>query len=224
MKNPCNISIVDDDTCNSFELKTLLEKSFTKVSICLFESGNKFWKELPRKMPEVIFIDQQMPGITGAELATLIREKYPLQKIIFISTAIDREVVEAMYDLGVNAYVLKEENRNDMVVALRLVIDGHSFYSEKIKNVIREIIHENRVPGNAVVKANAPTLTENKYIVLEAAGYSVKEMSDKTNRAPGTIKNHLSNVKDKGLKTERERLVYAVNNKLIRSLEFLLSV
>lgn len=224
MKNPCNISIVDDDTCYSFGLKTLLEKSFTKISICQFKSGNKFWKELPGKMPDVLFIDQQMPGITGAELAALIREKYLDQKIIFMSTAIDRGVVEAMIDLKVNAYVLKEEKRDDMVAALRMVIEGHSFYSDKINDVIREIVHEKRVRSNAVVKANAPSATQNKYIVLEAAGYSVKKMADKTYRAPGTIKNHFNNIKDKGLKTKRERLVYAIKNKLIPSLEFLLSV
>ncbi len=64
--------------------------------------------------PDVIFIDINMPGMSGIELAEVLLEKMPDIKIIFLTAYRDFDFVKKGLEMGgVVSYVLKNELNSD---------------------------------------------------------------------------------------------------------------
>ena len=106
-----NILIVDDEPKNL----TVLESVLDSPRYCLFraESADKALLALLRHDFAVLILDVQMPGITGFELAQMIRERKKTSEvpIIFLTAYYneDQHVIEG-YDSGAVDYLLKPIN------------------------------------------------------------------------------------------------------------------
>jgi two-component system chemotaxis response regulator CheY len=64
------------------------------------------WRE---KRPEIVVLDQRMPGATGLEVAQQILSEHPDQTIILFSAYLDQEIVDAAARLGIRACMSKRE-------------------------------------------------------------------------------------------------------------------
>src|SRR3954453_1951793 len=64
------------------------------------------WRE---KRPEIVVLDQRMPGATGLEVAEQILAEHPEQAIILFSAYLDPDIVDRAAQLGVRACMSKRE-------------------------------------------------------------------------------------------------------------------
>ena len=64
------------------------------------------WQET---RPEIVVLDQRMPGATGLEVAQRILAEHPEQSIILFSAYLDQEIVDAATALGIKACMSKRE-------------------------------------------------------------------------------------------------------------------
>ena len=60
-------------------------------------------------MPTVILLDNQMPGLTGLEVAAQVLAQKPNQLIVMFSAYFNEEIVARAMDLGVAACVSKAD-------------------------------------------------------------------------------------------------------------------
>ena len=61
--------------------------------------------------PEVVVLDQRMPGVSGLETARRILSEHPDQAIVLFSSYLDREVINAAQRLGVRTCLAKDDIR-----------------------------------------------------------------------------------------------------------------
>jgi DNA-binding NarL/FixJ family response regulator len=61
--------------------------------------------------PEVVVLDQRMPGGTGLETARRILAEHPDQAIVLFSSYLDRDVLAQAQNLGVRACLAKDDIR-----------------------------------------------------------------------------------------------------------------
>jgi two-component system, LytTR family, response regulator len=110
--------IVDDEILVLDYLKDILLG--LKVEIAgEFTSGRKALEHLPGLKPDIIFLDIEMPGINGIELATELAGRLDSASIVFV-TAYDKYAVEA-FKLNALHYILKPVSREDIAQALARV-------------------------------------------------------------------------------------------------------
>ena len=64
------------------------------------------WRET---RPQIIVLDQRMPGATGLEVAQRILSEHPEQTIILFSAYLDQEIMDAAAELGIKACMSKRE-------------------------------------------------------------------------------------------------------------------
>lgn len=85
MPNACKpqILVVDDDPCIRESLGTLLHSMGYDVVIA--NNGAKALSHLENSLPDLIVTDLQMPEMSGLELASLVRIKYPSIAIVAMS-------------------------------------------------------------------------------------------------------------------------------------------
>jgi len=66
---------------------------------------------LRTEQPEVVVLDQRMPGATGLETARQILAEHPDQAIVLFSSYLDRDVMMQARNLGVRACLAKDDIR-----------------------------------------------------------------------------------------------------------------
>jgi two-component sensor histidine kinase len=106
-----NILIVDDEPKNLTVLETVLDSS--RYRLIRAESADKALLALLKDDFAVLILDVQMPGITGFELAQIIKQRKKTSEvpIIFLTAHYneDEHVIEG-YDSGAVDYLLKPIN------------------------------------------------------------------------------------------------------------------
>src|SRR6476469_7991278 len=64
------------------------------------------WRE---KRPQIVVLDQRMPGATGLEVAERILAEHPEQAIILFSAYLDPDILDKAKELGISACMSKRE-------------------------------------------------------------------------------------------------------------------
>ena len=79
--------------------------------------------------PDLVLLDIGLPTLNGIEAARQIRKRAPDSKIIFVSQESSWDVVQEALNLGAWGYVLKERTANDLLPAVKAVLEGRQFVS-----------------------------------------------------------------------------------------------
>jgi signal transduction histidine kinase/ActR/RegA family two-component response regulator len=128
LKGVEHIIFVDDEPEITFMGKKMLENLGYKVSI--FSDSTVALEEFtndPGKY-SLLVTDQNMPNITGTDLATAMRKIKPVLKVIIITGYSENLSEDLLSDAGVSQVILKPMILNDFSKVIRSVIDN-----EKLK-------------------------------------------------------------------------------------------
>lgn len=100
---PPRILIAEDEALLAAEIREELLKLWPEVEVLPFaHDGHEALRLLERERPDVCFLDVQMPGLTGLEVARLAAGR---AHVVFI-TAYDQYAIQA-FDEGAVGYLLK---------------------------------------------------------------------------------------------------------------------
>jgi two-component system LytT family response regulator len=113
--------LVDDEEPARGRLRRLLAEAPDVEIVGEAGDGEHAMEEIARLTPDVVFLDIQMPGCTGMEVAASLPRPRP--HIIFC-TAFDQYAVDA-FELSAVDYLLKPVNRARLAQALDRVRQGH---------------------------------------------------------------------------------------------------
>lgn len=136
--------------------------------------------------------DLSMPGMRGAASLAAVRECHPDLPIAVVSGSDERgDVLEALA-AGVNGYVPKHFGDEDLVAALRSILDGAIF----VPSTLASAGHP-RVQASPPVAPAAPDLArltprQRDVLNLLMQGQSNKEIARALDLGHGTIKIHLA--------------------------------
>jgi DNA-binding NarL/FixJ family response regulator len=82
-----------------------------------------------RLRPDVIVLDISMPGMTGLEVATRLRDAGNTAAIVFLTVHEDQEFVDAAQATGAAGYVVKSRLASDLSKAVAEALLGRQFVS-----------------------------------------------------------------------------------------------
>ncbi len=122
--------VVADDSAPVLEMVSgLLSKHYDLVGE--FLDGATVLAKCSELNPDLVILDISMPQMNGLEVAQqLIRLDHP-PLIIFLTCYDSREFVNAAFNAGASAYVLKSHMDNDLREAITVVTGGGSFVSQQ---------------------------------------------------------------------------------------------
>ena len=121
-----NILIIDDDEDDQeIFLAAVKEVSTTVVSMA-FDSGIEALKQLRLHSisPEVIFLDLNMPVMSGQQVLIELKNDPDLQSIpvIIFSTSSRPSTIQEMKDLGATDFITKPSGFSDLVNILKSLL------------------------------------------------------------------------------------------------------
>lgn len=170
------IAIVDDDRKFSSELEILIKKIIEKLNdhsmVKNYDNCYNLLDDIKQnKRFDVYFLDVEIPGINGLELAEKIREEDQGANIVFISAfpqyAISSYKIHAYY------YILKEEYKTETSDILKeiweKIIDNRAEYY-----IIQGVSYGKRMQMDDIIYL----MREKKYVVFQCTdGKEYKERS-----------------------------------------------
>ncbi len=214
-KNKQAVVIVDDHKLFRKGIHSLLE-DFNFVGD-IYEAGNGMeLLELLNKLEQksvIILLDIQMPVMDGIEAQKRIRKLYPGIKVIVLTMQDDEQLILHMISEGVNGYMLKNAEPEELELALQKVIKNDFYFPPDMSGlVLKSVTRKNKT----VFDSSEFTDREIEVLDLICREYTATEIADKLNLSPRTVEGYRSKLIDKtGAKNTAGLVVYALKNNLV---------
>ncbi len=116
------VLVIDDERPALDELSFLLQEDERVADVLTCDSATDALRMLREQEVDCVFLDIQMPGLTGLELAQVLSRFRSPPPVVFV-TAHEGHAVEA-FDLQAVDYVLKPVRADRLAEAVRRVVDG----------------------------------------------------------------------------------------------------
>lgn len=197
--------IVDDHKLFNDGLKSLLIQNIESVEVEQVFDSRQTLQAINLYAPLIVLLDLNMPYINGLEMANLILESFPSQKIIILSMYADNTQIEQFKKQGVKGYLLKTVDFAELRRAITLVIDGNAYFLQNIK--------ENNHTEDDFMKKYRLTTREVEVIRLIRADNNNQEIADCMHLSIHTVITHRKNIHLKlDIQKEREIIKFAMEN------------
>lgn len=93
--------------------------------------GNEALDILAEEKVDIVFLDENMPGLSGLEVLTIIKERYPALPIIMITKSEEEQIMEQAIGSKISDYLIKPVNPNQILLTLKKHLDTKRLVSEK---------------------------------------------------------------------------------------------
>jgi DNA-binding NarL/FixJ family response regulator len=167
--------------------------------------------------PDVVVMDTRMPEMSGIEATRLIKEDLPRTEVIMLSAWDEREEVRQALAAGARGYILKQDDPNAIVGAIRGAAAGLTYLSPSIAagaggGVTAE------VPGQGTRRGPRLTAREIGTLRLLARGARNREIAAALGVSERTVVNHVSSIYAKlGVHDRGQAVLEAIRQRIIRT-------
>jgi len=217
------ILIVDDHTLFRTGIRKMLEAEPDMRVVGEAASGQEALEQASKLLPDVILMDIQMSGpgtgpqnsLNGIEATRILHREMPHVGVIFCTMFKDDDFVFAGLKAGGRGYVLKDDDPDTMLRAIRAVGHGESLLSPAIaEKVMRQF---SALPGKQTPLVDDLTPREIEVLELIAGGRSNKEIAEALSLSEKTVKNHINNIFSKLHVCDRSQaMLYAIRQGLVK--------
>ena len=95
------------------------------------KSGDEALDILEVKKFDLIFLDENMPGLSGLETLTILKEKYPNTPVIMITKSEEESIMEEAIGSKIADYLIKPVKPSQILLAIKKNIDTNRLVEEK---------------------------------------------------------------------------------------------
>jgi DNA-binding NarL/FixJ family response regulator len=190
------ILIVDDHPMMRQGLAQLISVE-SDLTICAeAESAEAALDAVGKLKPDLVLADISLPGKNGLELIKDFQALQPGLPVLVISMHDESLYAERVLRAGGRGYIMKQEGGKKLMLALRQVLAGKIYVSEKISADILEMFSGRRTgaEGSPVEK-----LTDREFEVFQhiGQGKGTRAIAEKLHLSIKTVEVHRANIKAK---------------------------
>lgn len=207
------IMIADDHSMVREGLKQLLELDGDIVVTGEASDGVECLKLLESNVPQVLLLDINMPNMNGLEVLEKIKEQKIDTKVIILTVHNEIEYLLKAVEIGIDGYMLKDSDSNELKKAISSVIQGESYIQPNLIPLLNSKMIERDIDKE---KLELLTKREIEVLKLMAFGSYNKDIGEKLNISERTVKNHISSIFKKIDVSDRtQAAIFAIRNNLI---------
>jgi DNA-binding NarL/FixJ family response regulator len=153
--------------------------------------------QLARELsPDLVIMDVTMPDLNGIDATRIITSDSKNIKVIALSMYSDKQFVQGMIHAGASGYLLKDCAFEELVNAIRAVIDGNTYLSPGIAGIVVQD-YLNKLSNDASSASSVLTTREREVLQLIAEGKSAKVIASQLNVSVKTIETHRRQIMEK---------------------------
>jgi DNA-binding NarL/FixJ family response regulator len=194
MKHPVKLLIVDDHPVFRRGLREIIEENEGFQVIGETSDGAAALRLAKELKPDIAVVDIDMPQMNGLETVRAFQKSGLSVQVIFLTMYKEEDMYNAAMDLGVKAYIIKENAADEILAALEKVAKGEPFVNQSMSDMGRR--RNSRVKDLLLSKPQIEDLTvaERRILKLISEDNTSKEIADKLKISTKTIENHRQNI------------------------------
>lgn len=161
--------------------------------------------------PDIALLDISLPGTNGIELIKLMKAEQPRLPILMLSMHDESLYALRALRAGAMGYVMKAEALNHVISALRKVLKGEIYVSERFSErlIFKAIQSIDGGMGSPVDKLSDREL---EVLQLLGRGFGTREIAEELHLSIKTIETHRAHIKEKlGFKDAGEMVRFAID-------------
>ena len=105
----------------------LTERGYDVVPVC---SGRDAIDEMEHDVPDIVFLDEQMPGLTGIDTLKIIKERWPQVPVVMITKSEEEHIMEDALGGKISDYLIKPVNPSQILLTVKKHIDQRRLQTE----------------------------------------------------------------------------------------------
>lgn len=189
-----SVIIADDHPIVRKGIRDLLLEDGRFVIAEEIGSGEKVYDAIVRLKPTLLLLDLNIPVMHGLEvIKTLFREKVQTAVVVMTMHKED-EIVDAVRELGVKGYLLKESAEDNLIRCVESVLSGRYYLSPELSPYL--LRQRQRIERTLINRPQLESLSpsERKVLAMVARQMTSKEIADALNISVNTVNNHRNNI------------------------------
>jgi DNA-binding NarL/FixJ family response regulator len=119
------IVVVDDHELVRIGLQTLLSDGGLDL-VGEASTGSEGLELIQSLQPDLALIDVRLPDMSGIQLCKMVRESGTSTRLAILTSSVDKSVVYTCIQTGVHGYLLKDMPGDELLRAIRNILDGKS--------------------------------------------------------------------------------------------------
>ncbi len=197
MKKTFNIVLAEDHTILREGLKSLLSSQPDLRIVGEAGDGLEAIRSVRDHNPDMVLLDLSMPRMTGLDAIKEIKRVNSQTKIIVLTVHSTEEYILATLQAGADGYVLKDVHSEELMTAIRHVLDGRRYLSPSISGTVIDGLLQGKKAS--AIRSSWDTLTqrEREILKLVAEGHKNKEIADLLCISLKTVEKHRANLMEK---------------------------
>ncbi|MGL5875568.1 MAG: response regulator transcription factor [Xenococcaceae cyanobacterium] len=216
------ILLVEDDELFRLGLRIRLEQEPDFVIVAEAEDGETAIELTNRYPLDLVLLDIGLPGIGGIEACRQIRNQYPNLPVLVLTSHSQKSLIVKLIEVGARGYCLKGIPAEKLILAIRSVIAGASWWDEFATKEIRsafEVNSQSIEPTDSSNSVNPLTQREREILELIATGKTNQEIAEILYISSGTVRVHVHAILHKlNARDRTQAVIIAMQKKLISKL------
>ncbi|WP_321492231.1 response regulator transcription factor [uncultured Desulfobacter sp.] len=190
------IVIVDDHPVFCLGMSELINREPDLTVVACPGTAAMARQIIEQDMPDLMIVDISLAESNGIDLVEELRGKYPDLPILVVSMYDDSMYAQRALLAGARGYVMKQKAIAQVVEAVRRVLSGHIYASDKIKEkLLTRMI--SRKPTAVGFSLDTLTNRELEVFRLMGEGLNSKEIATRLHLSMKTVGTHRENIKEK---------------------------
>ena len=162
------------------------------------------------QQPDIAVLDISMPGLNGIRLTRRLAEECPTVRVLMLTLHEDRAYVTQALQLGVRGYVLKRSAAENLLPAIRAVLNGALYVDPAIAAHMFSANHPRARRPTSTTQSPELTAREVEVLKLTALGLAAKEIASQLSVGVKSVETFKARAAGKiGLKTRADIVRYA---------------
>lgn len=213
--NSTRILLADDHQMFRTAVASLLQKESGFEVVGEAKDGTEAVQLARQLQPDVLVMDIHLPNLDGVEATREILAAFPNAKILTLTSYDTNDYVVNMLRAGSKGYVLKEAPIEELILAIKTIANGSSYFAKVISAKILTMLENLGRPSASKEPTVKFSLTSREMEILEhiAAEQTNKEIAAILFISPRTVETHRRNLIHKlGVKNTAGLVKFYLNN------------
>jgi DNA-binding NarL/FixJ family response regulator len=185
------VAVVEDNRTTREGLETIINLSPDFTCVCTCDTAEDALRLLPKRAPQIILMDIQLPGMSGIECVARIKKLLPEVQVIMVTVYVDPDRIFGALRNGASGYLLKRTAPAKVLAAMRDLQEGGAPMSGEIARKV--ILHflDQTTTDNEVQNLTA---REREVLELVAEGFTNKEIGSRLHVSVSAVRWHLTHI------------------------------
>lgn len=192
--DPVRVALVEDDRRTRDALEVLIDGTPGFRAVAAFASIEEVRRSVAREDADVVLLDVNLPGMSGADGVPFVQERFPGAVVLMLTVFEDESRIFRSLCNGARGYLLKRTPPGRLLESIREAAAGGAPISPEIAAKVIALFQ--RIAPPLEVDCHL-TPGETRLLQLLARGYGYQQAAAELGVSINTVRNHVRSIYDK---------------------------